>query len=134
MYALGLHVEDKTVKVALLHRGKKGIEIDLLRSFALEGQEGVKPLYMLSSILADKVYAVVTGLDASDVLLRETALKLRRKGAILAALPFQVGGAHPLCARRNSFTAFSQAPRQNDDGCVARCDLALCTRKALGRL
>ncbi len=105
MYALGLHVEDKTVKVALIHKGKKGIEIDLLRSFPLEGLEGltglmpteqnVKPLYLLASTLADKTYAVVTGLDASDVLLRETSLKLTRRSAILSALPFQVEALIP---------------------------------------
>ncbi len=95
MYALGLHVEDKTVKVALLHRGKKGIEIDLLRTFPLEAQEVVKPLYILSPFLADKAYAIATGLDASDVLLRETVLKLTRKRAILAALPFQVEALVP---------------------------------------
>ncbi len=101
MYALGLHVEDKMVKIALIHRGKKGIEIDLLRSFPIEGQEelaadrGVKPLYALSSALADKLYMVATGLDASEVLLRETSLKLTRRSAIMAALPFQVEALIP---------------------------------------
>lgn len=94
MYALGLHVEDKKVKVALLHRGKEGIVVDLLRTFPLDDQ-GVKPLYTLASVLADKTYAVATGLDACEVLLRETTLKLKRRSAILAALPFQVEALIP---------------------------------------
>jgi type IV pilus assembly protein PilM len=87
MHTLGLHVDGDTLRVALLRRHNKTIEIELLRSFPLAD---VKPLYMLESVLAEKKVDLVTGLDASEVLLRQIDFKLRMKRQILAVLPFQV--------------------------------------------
>jgi len=91
MYALGLHTQADQIKIALLHKTKTGVEIELLRTF----DSDVKPLYALASILEGKHVVVITGIGTQDLLVRETLLKLFSQEAILKALPFQVEALIP---------------------------------------
>lgn len=97
-YSLGLHIEGEHLKVALIHKCKNKIEIDLLRSFSLTDLENVKPLYTLSTILSGKKTTITSGLDAYDILFREIQIKLASKRAVLSVLPFQAETLlpHPL--------------------------------------
>jgi type IV pilus assembly protein PilM len=95
MYSLGIHFDQSSLKVALLHRVKKDIHIELLRTFRLDEGVSVKPLYILAPILAGKEVKISSGLEAGEVFLRDLSLKLTQRRSIYAALPFQVESLIP---------------------------------------
>lgn len=82
MYALGIHIEGETLKVALLSKIKNKIHVEFTRSLP----KGVKPF----DILEGKSATIVTGLEPLSMIRREVSLKLKNERAIIAALPFQV--------------------------------------------
>ncbi len=90
-HSLGVHREGSTLNVALIHLDKKEIKIDLLRSFDAD----VKPLYILEAVLEGRSPAIVSGLEASEICIREIPFKISNKRAILASLPFQAEACIP---------------------------------------
>jgi type IV pilus assembly protein PilM len=112
MHCIGLQMEGPITKMAKARWIKKKIHIDLLRSFPLiENGSYVKPLYFSQSS-EEPEYFIATGLEASDILLRDLHVKLLDKKKILSSLPFQIEGQIPYPAEDTIVSA--QIHRQDE--------------------
>jgi type IV pilus assembly protein PilM len=90
--ALTYFLDGNQLKVALLKRGGKGVEILFLRTFSPNAaSENVKQLYTEE----DSELFSVCALDSSDTLLRHLSLPLTNPLKIRAALPFQLEALLP---------------------------------------
>ena len=84
MQALGIHAEGESMKIALVTKVKNKIHVEFTRliersQFSLLYQE-----------LKQEKTLLVTGLEPTAMIRRETSLKLKNERAILKALPFQI--------------------------------------------
>ncbi|NNM42720.1 MAG: hypothetical protein HKM07_00050 [Chlamydiae bacterium] len=96
MHFLGLHKEDHILQVALLEQEKKNTSIKLLRSFVIkDNEEYVKPLYILSSLIAKKNFSISSALRAEEILFRKVSVKLTSLPSIKKIIPFQFEENHP---------------------------------------
>lgn len=86
MYALGIYVEEATLKVALLKKAKNKIQVEFTQCYS----DNVKLFDMIESVLHGKTPIIITGLKPTEIVCRETSLKLKNERALISALPFQV--------------------------------------------
>ncbi len=91
MYGLGIYTDSKSLKIALLSKTKQGVHVELLRSFAPDEDF----LHILQPILSGKKVSVSTGLETSEIFVRELSLQLTKRSAIYKALPFQLESIIP---------------------------------------
>ncbi len=87
-YALGLSLEGRELKTALVSRQGKKISVEFVHSFALD-EEGLDPFKLLGPILTGKQVKIISGLSAADVILRDLQLPMTLPRKILSVLPFQ---------------------------------------------
>jgi hypothetical protein len=83
MLWIGLQREASMVKLARVRRLGKKVSIELLRTLPLSEEEHVKQFYTAEG-------SYVSGLDISEILIREIELKIKDKKKILKLLPFQI--------------------------------------------
>ncbi len=87
MFWIGLYLDGSMVKWAKVNRQKKKISIELLRTFPFSEEN----LFTFpQSTLEEFPYKIISGLDSSEVLLRNTQVKLQDQKKILKLLPFQI--------------------------------------------
>lgn len=88
MYFLGIHLDGSA---ALIRKktGQSSPGIEWIKKF------DVKQFDNLAPMLEGKPYQLVTGLSASNLILRTLKLQLKSKREVLAALPFQIEGLIP---------------------------------------
>jgi type IV pilus assembly protein PilM len=94
MHILSLYLDGRHLQAALIHRNKKNTTTKFLRSFLLD-HTNVKQLDILQTALADVSAEIISGLDASQLFIRDIHLKLSSERAILSALPFQIESLLP---------------------------------------
>ncbi|MEI8300444.1 MAG: hypothetical protein WCG10_02375 [Chlamydiota bacterium] len=87
MQLLGLHLEKKTLTLALIHREKKLFQIKNLQKISLEDPQKIERL--LTSFVGEKTWTISI-LETKHVLLRSLEMIFKTKGAFLKALPFQL--------------------------------------------
>jgi hypothetical protein len=85
MRCIGLSLDGKGVKIAVLSKVKNHLTIERLEAFA-----EVPP-----ALFQEKNIFIVSGLPTEDIVRREVALKLTRRAAVLKALPFQLEALLP---------------------------------------
>lgn len=90
MYTLGISLEGKELKIALVNKQGKKIGIELVHSFSLHGDtSSLEPLKQLAPFLVGKSVKIISSLAASEVILRDLLLPMTNERKILAILPFQ---------------------------------------------
>lgn len=92
MYCVGISLNARDLKAAVLKREKGKLSLDSLQAFPLEA---VKLFYTLPPFQSSSPVTVASGLSGSDVLTRRLQLPLENKRKILAALPFQLEAILP---------------------------------------
>jgi hypothetical protein len=85
MRCLGLSIEGKTVKIAIISKVKNQLTLERIEKFD----------EVPYKLLQEKNLKIITGLAAEDVVRREVTLKLTRHAAVLKALPFQLESLLP---------------------------------------
>ncbi|MGE5196855.1 MAG: hypothetical protein ACM3JI_05955, partial [Anaerolineae bacterium] len=117
MHVLGIHVDGKSLKMALLE-GKGGrIHVEFLKEFPHDSNQiYVKPFDTIAPFLKEKSAVIVSGLDAWEVTIRKLELKILRKSKILKTLPFQVESQipYPLEQAILSIELFKTAQKSTD--------------------
>ncbi len=88
MFWIGLQKEGPYVKWARLHKKNKKIYIDQLKTTSLS--EDVKQLYFEGTAEEESSFCLISGLDTSELLLRELQFNLQDKRKILKSIPFQL--------------------------------------------
>jgi|GEM_PF-1964879 len=89
MHHLAFHLDKTVLKAALV--SKKG-KIEYLYTF---DDLDHSPLSTLKPLLVKKKIKIISGIEASDLFLREISLKLTHRSAINKALPFQIESLIP---------------------------------------
>lgn len=84
MLILGVHLDPPYIRAALIHKGRKGIEIRALKTSFLSEPGNVKQLY-----IADFKGRLISGLSAKDFLIRPMELKIANRKHIEEAIAFQ---------------------------------------------
>ena len=87
MFWIGLHLDGSVAKWAKVYREKKKFRIELLRTSVLTEESS---LSFPQSGLEESSCKIISGLDTSEILLREIQLKIQDKRKILKSLPFQL--------------------------------------------
>ena len=85
MHSLGLFLEGKSVKIALVSKVKNQLTLERIGEFD----------QIPYDLIQEKNLRLVTALSAEDVVRREVTLKLTRHSAVLKALPFQLESLLP---------------------------------------
>ncbi len=85
MRSLGLFIEEKSIKIAVVSNVKNHLKIELMEEYAEIPYE----------LFQEKNLRIVSGLSSEDVVRREASLKLTRQAALLKALPFQLESLLP---------------------------------------
>ncbi len=106
MFWIGLSLDGSMVKWAKVSRKTRKISIELLRTFPLS-EEGAFPFPQ--SAIEECPYKLISGLDASDVLLRNLQLKVQDRGKILKLLPFQIEAQLP-CPSEEAVVSIQISP------------------------
>lgn len=88
IYSLGFSLAGREIKTALVSKQGKKIKLELVHSFRLD-EEGVDPFKLLAPIVKGKRVKTVSGLSASDIILRDLQLPMTSQRKIIAVLPFQ---------------------------------------------
>jgi Tfp pilus assembly PilM family ATPase len=92
MFWIGLHLEGAVARWAKIRRQKKDFSIELLRSCHFEENT---QLSFPQCCLEEIPYKIISGLETSEVLLRDIQLKIQDKKKILKSLPFQIEAQLP---------------------------------------
>ena len=102
MHVLGLNPDGGYFKVALLAQSKGRVKIHLLQEYRKEGidLQKLKKEILEEAGLLGAFFSVASMLSPDAVLVRELFLPLKRKGAVLKALPFQLEGMLPPSERK----------------------------------
>lgn len=87
MFWIGLHLEGSVAKWAKVYREKKKFRIELLRTSVLTEESS---LSFPQSGTEESSSKIISGLDSSEVLLREIQIKIQDKQKLLKSLPFQL--------------------------------------------
>jgi Tfp pilus assembly PilM family ATPase len=106
MFWIGLSLDGSMVKWAKVSQKAKKINIELLRTFPLS-EEGSFPFPQ--SALEECPYKLISGLDTSEVLLRNLQLKIQDKRKILKLLPFQIENQLPCSSEEAIVSAQSSS-------------------------
>ena len=94
------------VKWAKISRQKKRISIELLRTFPVS-EENSFPFPQSSA--EEHPYELISGLDSSEVLLRNIQLKLQDRKKIIKSLPFQIEPSLP-CPPEEAIVSIQISP------------------------
>ncbi len=87
MFWIGLYLDGSMVKWAKITQNKKKISIDLLRTFPFSEE---KAFFFPQSGIEECSYKLISGLETSEVLLRNLQIKQKDRKKILKLLPFQI--------------------------------------------
>jgi hypothetical protein len=120
MRCLGLFIEGKSVKIAIVSKVKNQLTLERIGEFDEVPQE----------LLQEKNLHVVTGLSAEDVVRREVTLKLARHAAVLKALPFQLESLLPFSLEETIVHPFFY-PHKDKTDVVAFATTRLALKKHL---
>ncbi len=93
MFWIGLQKEGPYVKWAKLHKKNKKIYIDQLTTTLLS--EDVKQLYFGQTAKEENSFSLISGIDTSELLLRELKFSLQNKRKIIKSIPFQIEAQIP---------------------------------------
>jgi len=94
------------VKWAKINRQKKKISIELLRTFPFSEENSFA---FPQSALEELPYKIISGLDSSEVILRNTQVKLQDQKKILKLLPFQIEPQLP-CPPEDAIVSIQMSP------------------------
>ncbi len=101
MQVLAVHIDRPFLKIAILQKTKKQIQLINLKSPLLDKPENVKQLYNSSS-----QRTVVSGISAKDILIRPTEIKTTSKRHLEQALSFQAETTSYLPANESFFVPY----------------------------
>lgn len=87
MFWIGLSLDGSMVKWAKVSRKAKKVNIELLRTLLISEEESFS---FPQSAIEECDCKLISGLEASDVLLRNVQLKVQDRSKILKLLPFQI--------------------------------------------
>jgi hypothetical protein len=120
MRCLGLLLEGKSIKIAIISKVKNNLTLERLEEF-----EDIP-----SELLKEKNLHIVTALAAEDIVRREVALKLTRQNAVLKALPFQLESLLPFSLEETVVHPFF-FPQKDKTDVVAFATTRLALKKHL---
>ncbi len=106
MFWIGLSLDGPMVKWAKISRKTKKIKIELLRTFPFS-EEG--PFPFPQSAVEEYSYKLTSGLDTSEVLLRNLQLKVQDRKKVLKLLPFQIEAQLP-CSSEEAIVSVQVSP------------------------
>lgn len=89
MHILGIHLDAPFLRAALIRKGRKGIEIEALKTASLYEIEDVKRLYIEMTDAKNFNGQVVSSLSAKDFLIRSMELKIAGHRHTEEAIAFQ---------------------------------------------
>ncbi len=123
MRSLGIFIEGKSVKIAIVSQVKNNLTVERL------GEFDEVPL----ELLQEKNLHIVSGLSAEDVVRREVTLKLTRQAAVLKTLPFQLESLLPFSLEETIVHPFFYLHKEKTD-VVAFATTRLALKKHLAIL
>ncbi len=106
MFWIGLYLDGSMVKWAKINRQKKKISIELLRTLPFSEENSFA---FPQNALEELPYKIISGLDSSEVLLRNTQVKLQDQKKILKLLPFQIEPQLP-CPSEDAIVSIQMSP------------------------
>jgi hypothetical protein len=120
MRALGLFLEGKRVKIAIVSKVKNQLTVERIGEFD----------EIPYDLLQEKNLHIVTALSAEDVVRREVTLKVSRHSAVLKALPFQLESLLPFSLEETLVHPFFY-PHKDKTDVVAFATTRLALKKHL---
>ena len=123
MKSLGLLIEGKSIKVAVISQVKNNLTLERLEEFN----------EIPHQLLQNKNLRIVTGLAAEDVVRREITVKLTRQEALLKTLPFQLESLLPFSLEETVVHPFF-FPHKDKTDVVAYATTRLALKKHLASL
>ncbi|MBS0648419.1 MAG: hypothetical protein JSS10_04240 [Verrucomicrobia bacterium] len=105
MRCLGISLEGKSIKIAIVSKVKNNLTLEKLEEYA----------ELPPALLQEKNLHIVTALDPEDVIRREATLKLTKQKAVLKALPFQLESLFPFSMEETLVHPFFYPSKEKTD-------------------